>query len=136
MTDDGGGIRGVLSGVAATPPLGWAPWIILALLGAAGGAVIAGGGAVGGSGGTGISAEAVVVQATSGYDCPGGVALTEFAADDRVLIVQRSANAGWLVVREPVDQSSAVWVPAATVEVVDGEPKVDTLPVGGCPKKQ
>jgi hypothetical protein len=78
----------------------------------------------------------VVVQATPGYDCPGGVAVTDFAPDDRVLIVQRSANAGWLVVREPVDQSRAAWVPAAAIEVADGEPRLESLPVGGCPDKQ
>lgn len=117
---------------------GW-PWILGAgTIAGIGGLVLGASGILGASGPSG-SAEPPrtsafsVGDSTPGLDCPGGVRVASFHPGDRVLAVARSADGGWLAVRNPVDRARTVWVALDELVLDGGQPEVASLEVDGCP---
>jgi hypothetical protein len=116
---------------------GWfapiAPWVgLVIIVGMLGGAL----GAFGVFGHPAAASTAVSVSVTGGVDarsCPGGAVLERFTGGERVVATQRSAESDFVAVRDPYNLALSVWLPADLVVFDDGQPGVDTLPVGGCP---
>jgi hypothetical protein len=114
--------------------LGLLPW-----LGVAAGAAIVGV-AVGTSGILGSPTAATEVPAAytlaapaSAAECPGGAFAVALPQGTRVLAVARSADNGWVGVRNAYNLAATVWLPTQSIEVDAGEPALTTLPVQGCP---
>lgn len=115
---------------------GWLPWL------GAGLAVAIIGGTVGASGlfGLGLSTSSATASTAaiasgdsiSGGVCPGEKGAATFQGGERVLALQRSDDSGWVAVRNPANRAGLVWLPTSVVVVVDGQPAIETLPVGGC----
>ncbi|MEP6481916.1 MAG: hypothetical protein ABJA94_07915 [Rhodoglobus sp.] len=114
----------------------WLPWVgLIVVLGLVGGA----------SGVFGLAGRPVeaheIGQATGllgahsvGLDCVGGPVVATLPAGQRVLAIARSDDSRWLGVRNPITLTDTVWVPVVDITVDDGEPAIETLPVGGsCP---
>lgn len=113
----------------------WLPW--LGLVAAAG--VLGGGLGVAGvfapTDEAAVSPYHVAQVTTPGYQCPGGPAVTELGANERVLAVARDDESAWLQVRDPRDLATLVWLPARVVTVDTGH-EISALPVGeGCPEE-
>jgi hypothetical protein len=116
---------------------GWfapiAPWVgLVILVGMLGGAL----GAFGVFGQPAAASSAVSVSVTGGVDarsCPGGAVVERFVGGERVVATQRSEQSDFLAVRDPYNLARSVWLPADIVVIDDGQPAVDSLPVGGCP---
>lgn len=113
----------------------WLPWLGLVV----GAGVLGGGLGVAGifapADAPGASPYNVIQVTTSGYQCPGGPAVTELGANERVLAVARDDESAWLQVRDPRDLATLVWLPARVVSVDTGQ-DVAALPVGeGCPEE-
>jgi hypothetical protein len=111
----------------------WVPWVgAIVVVGALGGVL-----GVTGVLGHPIENRAVidfsVSRAATAYACPGGVAVAELHAGDRVLAVARSADESFLGVRNPSNLGSLIWLDSGDVTVDDGEADPSTLPLGACP---
>lgn len=74
-----------------------------------------------------------LVRTAVAADCPGGSPVTVFSARQRVLVIARSADAGYLAVRDPADYSRRVWLPADVVTIDSGQPELGALAMAGCP---
>ena len=120
----------------------WLPWLSLSglvLVVAVAGAAAGFSGALGRPGSSpapaadvaGITAS--VGSGVQAFGCPGGGVAADLAPGTRVLAVERSDGGSWLGIRDPYELIRTVWLPAGAVVVADGQPAVDTLPIGGCP---
>lgn len=131
-SDSGPGFGGGASGG------GW-PWVMGAgAIAGIGGLALGASGMLGTSGPSGTAeppptSAFSVGDTTPGLDCPGGVRVASFRPGDRVLAVARSADGGWLAVRNPVDRTRTVWVALDELVLDEGQPGVDDLEVDGCP---
>lgn len=76
--------------------------------------------------------ELAVDATTDAYDCPGGAPVSTFSANERALVVARTADSEWLAVRDSYDYSRTVWLPASVVSVDAGQGDVDVVPVQDC----
>lgn len=115
----------------------WLPWVgLIVLAGVVGGAVGATGlvGTPAPQAVTVLQVDAVIPQAAPAYACPGGPQVGELHGGDRVVAVQRSADGGYLGVRDPRNVTTVLWLDAPAVVVDEGEADVATLPVGACPE--
>jgi hypothetical protein len=124
------------SGFGAARPsvMSWLPWVGLV--------VVAGvvGGLLGRLGvlGTNVSEvttarTATLADETTALVCIGGADATELPAGQRVLAVSRAEDSAWLGLRDPLNIAATVWVPAAAVQLDEGQ-DVAALPLGGtCP---
>jgi cell division septation protein DedD len=142
----GAGVGGASSGGAGAGAAGrsltWLPWLSLAglvLVVAVAGAAAGFSGALGRPGsGPARAADVAGIAASVGsgvqaFGCPGGGVATSLAPGTRVLAVERSDSGSWLGIRDPYELTRTVWLPAGAVVVADGQPALDTLPIGGCP---
>jgi hypothetical protein len=66
--------------------------------------------------------------------CPAGAFAVDLPQGTRVLAVARSADSGWIGVRNTYNLAATVWLPTTSVVVDADEPSLTTLPVQACPK--
>ncbi len=79
--------------------------------------------------------EAVVdSRMASASACAGGPVVATLHAGQRVLVVENSADGGWVGVRNPSNPSQTLWLEQAVVTPDDADSSAVVLPVGGkCP---
>jgi len=112
-----------------TGPLSWIPWVgAIVVLGVVGGTL----GVAGAFGHpttvvfeSALTAPAAGVSAAS---CPGGNGTVPLAGGEKVYAVLRTADSGYIGLRDPSDTSTTIWVPSSSLVHAD----FSTLPVGGC----
>lgn len=86
------------------------------------------------NGGSGIHAAAqtptdpATPMAGAAFDCPGGAAVGQLRAGDRVYVVGRDDSGAWSAIRDPRNLSDVVWVETAAL-VPDASLDVDVV---GC----
>lgn len=125
---------------ADRPPFGhtsWLPWagagLAVAIIGGTAGASGLFGGLISTPADASPSSAAITAaEPVSAGACPGGTGAATFSGGERVLMVKRSDDSGWVAVRHPASTTGLVWLPATVVVVDDGQAAVDSLPVGGC----
>jgi hypothetical protein len=115
--------------------LSWLPWLaVVVVVGVVGGVL----------GVTGAIGRPIVTRSVIGsnvsvpggapaYSCPGGALVTNLAAHDRVLAIERSDDSSFVGVRDPLNVAREVWVSAEVVSVDPDQSAIATLPVGSCP---
>jgi hypothetical protein len=109
--------------------LGWLPWVgAIVVLGLVGGAL----GVAGAFGHpTDVvlqSALSVPASGVSAASCPGANGTVPLAGGEHVYAVLRTADSGFIGLRDPSDVSTTVWVPSSALVKAD----FSSLPIGGC----
>lgn len=111
----------------------WLAWGALVVVAGLVGGSIGLSGLIGGPAPSELQLTVLSIDATTdAYDCPGGVAVSTFSANERALVVARTDDSEWLGVRDSYDYARTVWLPASVVSVDEGQGDIDAVVVQGC----
>lgn len=112
----------------------WGFWAGVVAAAAVGGTALGASGAFGSSADATSGVPASIHTGALALGCPGGSPVETLEPGTRILAILQSDDGAYLAVRDPYELSRTVWLPTGIVVIDEGQPGVDTLPIGGCPE--